>query len=61
MLANSYIGVEDAKPQIIALTKKTAESQFKIGEILKGLKDNVESFKGDDWKKKDSKYKVAHP
>jgi len=59
MLANSYIGVENAKPKIIALTKKTAESQFKIGEILKELKDNVESFKGDDWKKKDSKYKVA--
>jgi len=59
MLANSYIGVENAKPQIIALVKKTAESQFKIGEILKGLKEKVETFKKDDWKKKDSSYQVA--
>ena len=61
MLPNSYIGVEDAKPQIIALTKKTAESQFKIGEILLGLKKKVESFKThkDGWKKKDSPYQVA--
>ena len=61
MLANSYIGVENAKPKIIALTKKTAESQFKIGEILKGLKDQVESFKThkDGCKKKDSPYQVA--
>ena len=47
MLANSYIGLENAKPEIIALTKKTADSQFKIGEILLGLK------------KKDSPYQVA--
>ena len=61
MLPNSYIGVENAKPKIIALTKKTAESQFKIGEILKGLKDQVESFKThkDGCKKKDSPYQVA--
>lgn len=59
MLANSYIGVENAKPEIIALVKKTSESQFKIGEILKGLKDKVESFKKDDFKKKDSPYQVA--
>ena len=59
MLANSYIGVENAKPQIISLVKKTAESQFKIGEILKGLKEKVETFKKDDWKKKDSSYQVA--
>lgn len=60
MLQNSYIGVENAKPQIIALVKKTAESQFKIGEILKGLKEKVETFKNDDWKKKkDSPYQVA--
>jgi hypothetical protein len=61
LLANSYIGVENAKPEIIALTKKTAESQFKIGEILKGLKDKVESFKThkDGWKKKDSPFQVA--
>ena len=42
MLPNSYIGVENAKPKIIALTKKTAESQFQIGEILLGLKKKVE-------------------
>ena len=59
MLANSYIGVENAKPEIIALVKKTSESQFKIGEILKGLKDKVESFKKDDFKKKDSIYQGA--
>lgn len=61
MLANSYIGVENAKPEIIALTKKTAESQFKIGEILLGLKEKVESYKThkDGWKKKDSPYQVA--
>lgn len=61
MLANSYIGVENAKPEIVALTKKTAESQFKIGEILLGLKKKVESFKThkDGWKKKDSPYQVA--
>jgi hypothetical protein len=59
MLANSYIGVENAKPEIIALVKKTAESQFKIGEILKGLKAKVETFKKDDFKKKDSPYQVA--
>ena len=35
MLANSYIGVENAKPKIIALTKKTAESQFKMGKSSK--------------------------
>jgi hypothetical protein len=45
MLANSYTGVENAKPEIIALIKKTAESQFKIGEILLGLREKVESYK----------------
>ena len=45
ILANSYIGTEDAKPKIIALTKKTAQSQFEIGVILKELKEKVETFK----------------
>lgn len=59
MLQNSIIGLGDAKPKILDLVKKTAESQFKIGEILKGLKDKVETFKKDDWKKKDSLYQKA--
>jgi hypothetical protein len=59
MLTNSYIEVSEAKTTIIALTKKTAQSQFEIGEILKKLKDKVETFKKDGWKKKDSPYKVA--
>ena len=52
MLPNSYIGVENAKPKIIALTKKTAVS-VQDWEILKGLKDNG-VLQGDGWKKKDS-------
>lgn len=59
MLQNSYIGVDIAKPKIIALTKKTAESQFEIGVILKELKDKVETFKEGDWKKKESPFQVA--
>jgi len=60
MLTNSYIGASEAKAQIIPLVKKTAESQFKIGVILKELQDKVKSYENkDDAKKKDGAYKTA--
>ena len=59
MFTNSYIDATGAKTTIIALTKKTAQSQFEIGEILKKLKDKVETFKFDGWKKKGSNYQAA--
>ena len=34
MLPNSYIGVENAKPEIIALTKKTAERGSRLRDLL---------------------------
>lgn len=54
LLANSLIGFENVKPKIVALTKKTTESQFEIGVILAELKDKMNSYefaKG-TWKKK---------
>ena len=60
MFTNSYIGVKDATNTIIDLTKKTAESQFQIGEVLKGLKSEIQSFKKGDWNAKGSDYKLAN-
>ena len=47
VLQNSYIGKEDAKTKILELVKKTAKSQFEIGEVLKGCKDKIAALTND--------------